>query len=480
MNISPRDESIESMIGETFGEWKVLEHLGSGKMSCQCSCGVIKAVTKFDLLNHRSTSCGHDTTGLKDLTGQQFGEWTVLHRENGKWLCRCSCGAERLKSSYELTSGQAKSCGHNYNKPKDLTGQIFGEWKVVSKAEGRYWNCVCSCGKISKIQRYSLTSGRSKSCGHIRTDNTPNTKLELHTPTDSTPNGIKSAEEIELLDYIKSLCNEYGYTIEERNKEILNTQEMDIYIPEIKVGFEYNKSLEHSDKFKTPGYHLQKTIDCFNKGIRLIHLFDYEFFEEKQKSRIQAFIKDAINPNKERVYARKCEITEITGGQAKKFIEEYHIQGYATSKINLGLTYKNELIGVMTFGIPRFSTTTEYELVRLVWKSGIIVIGGAEKLFKYFIKNYTPNSIVSYCDISKFSGKTYNKLGFKFEAVTDPNYKWVNTYKHVALSRYQTQKHKLVEQGLGNYEQSEVEIMQGLEFCKIYDCGNRRFIWRPK
>ena len=46
------------------------------------------------------------------------------------------------------------------------------------------------------------------------------------------------------------------------------------------------------------------------------------------------------------------------------------------------------------------------------------------------------------------------------------------------VSRYASQKHKLIAAGLGNEEESEDEIMTGLGYIKIYDSGNIRFIWK--
>ena len=45
------------------------------------------------------------------------------------------------------------------------------------------------------------------------------------------------------------------------------------------------------------------------------------------------------------------------------------------------------------------------------------------------------------------------------------------------LTRYQTQKHKLLEQGLGTSEQTEDEIMYGAGYIKVYDCGNLKLEW---
>lgn len=63
---------------------------------------------------------------LKDLTGKTFGRLTVVRRvgtdRNKKplWLCKCSCGKEKLVISQSLINGVTKSCGclqreHNEN-----------------------------------------------------------------------------------------------------------------------------------------------------------------------------------------------------------------------------------------------------------------------------------------------------------------------------------------------------------------------------
>ena len=52
----------------------------------------------------------------------------------------------------------------------DLTGQVFGEWTVIERATGHprgktYWKCRCSCGIERDVQGYSLRTGKSQSCG---------------------------------------------------------------------------------------------------------------------------------------------------------------------------------------------------------------------------------------------------------------------------------------------------------------------------
>ena len=54
---------------------------------------------------------------MLNITGKQFGRWTVLHRVGNDarggatWRCRCQCGNERIIITAQLNSGKSKSCG---------------------------------------------------------------------------------------------------------------------------------------------------------------------------------------------------------------------------------------------------------------------------------------------------------------------------------------------------------------------------------
>lgn len=130
-----------------------------------------------------------------DLTGKTFGKWTVLNFDeerscnSGKkyWICQCSCEAKTIKSvrSDQLTSGHSKSCGclnrqlasermrelakKNNVVKIDLSGQQFGYWTVIDRAENQNghvaWNCICRCGTKRIVLGQSLKNGASQSCG---------------------------------------------------------------------------------------------------------------------------------------------------------------------------------------------------------------------------------------------------------------------------------------------------------------------------
>lgn len=56
------------------------------------------------------------TPRMRDLTGQQFHNWTVVQfvEKRGKltrWLCRCVCGREHVIDRGSLWYGRSRSCG---------------------------------------------------------------------------------------------------------------------------------------------------------------------------------------------------------------------------------------------------------------------------------------------------------------------------------------------------------------------------------
>lgn len=75
-----------------------------------------------------------DAIAFKDLTGKQFGFWTVLKKGEYKnntqmWVCKCKCGTIKEVSPYHLIYGKSISCGcsTSYN----LIGKRIGMLKVI-------------------------------------------------------------------------------------------------------------------------------------------------------------------------------------------------------------------------------------------------------------------------------------------------------------------------------------------------------------
>lgn len=280
-----------------------------------------------------------------------------------------------------------------------------------------------------------------------------------------------SNKEKELVDYVRSI---YDGTIIENDRKILNGKELDLYLPDLNLAIEFNGNYWHSDAIVSSTKHLEKTLGCKEKGIRLIHIFEYEW--DTMQDKLKNFLKQCMGLFDHRVYARQCEVREITYSVYRDFLEQYHLQGAVNSPTRYGLFYDNELVSVIGIGQSRF-TKNDLELHRFCVKAGWQIVGGFGKLLSA-VQHL--GDIVSYIDYSKFDGKGYFATGFEEVEQTKPNFVWFKGT--TILKRYATQKHKLPEL-LGeefNPNETEVENMTRMGFMRIYDCGNLKVILRKK
>ena len=217
-----------------------------------------------------------------------------------------------------------------------------------------------------------------------------------------------------------------------------------------------------------PFYHLEKSKLALDNGYRCIHIFEWE-----DPEKIINLLLD-----RDILYARKCTLKEVSLIDAKNYLKEFHLQGYARDQIRLGLYHGNELVSVMTFGKPRYNKNYEWELIR--YCSHYNVIGGAEKLFTYFIKNYNPESIISYCDNSKFKGIIYNNLGFKLKDYGTPTKHWHNENTKIHITDNLLRQRGFDQLFKTNYGKgtSNEELMLKNGFVTVYDCGQSKYIWK--
>jgi hypothetical protein len=283
-----------------------------------------------------------------------------------------------------------------------------------------------------------------------------------------------SGLEIQLLDFIKT---NYNGKIILNNRKILSPYELDIYIPELKIAFEFNGLWWHNEINKDKNYHLNKTESCENQGIQLIHIYEDDWIYKQDI--VKSMILNKLGKTENKIYARKCDIRyDINIKDIKNFLEKNHIQGYVGSSVKIGLFYNNELVSLMTFGNRRIAmgkkitSNREYELLRFCNKINTNVVGGASKLFKSFIKNYNPKEITTYADRSISQGQLYINLGFYFLKKTQPNYYYI--VDGIRKYRFNYRKDKLIKDGYES-NKSEHEIMLERKIYRIYDSGCLKF-----
>lgn len=287
----------------------------------------------------------------------------------------------------------------------------------------------------------------------------------------------KNIVEQEIYEFISTLIPTEAIKISDRT--VLVGKELDFYVKDKKIAIEHNGLYWHAENAngKDKLYHLNKTKSCAFHGIRLIHIFEDEW--TYKKTIVKSIIKNQFGLFNKKIHGRDCTIKEVSPPEKNKFLEENHIQGGDKSSIKIGLYLGDELVSIMTFGISRFDKNVQYEMFRFCNKLGYKIHGGASKMFSYFVKKYSPQTIISYSDRRYFTGEIYGKLGFSLNNITPPNYYYIEKNYKSRLGRMNFQKHKLKDK-LKIYDESlsEWENMKNNGYDRIWDCGNIKWIWK--
>ena len=300
---------------------------------------------------------------------------------------------------------------------------------------------------------------------------------------------------------VKSFLDELNLncSIVVNDREQIKPLELDFYLPDYNFAIECNPTSTHNSSVSTwvdgevkpYNYHKNKSELAEKKGIFLFHIFGYEWINKR--SIVESMIRNILGKCSEKIFARDTYVSQIDSIKASEFLEINHRQGSSSSKIRLGLVSKTtqELVSLMTFGktrtyMGRLESDSEntYELIRFCSKLNTSVVGGASKLFQYFVNNYHPDKVISFSDIAHTRGKLYSTLGFIEKNRSDPGYIWVRLLDEFSRSRVSCQKRLLPElfedvSESDIHSKSEREIMLEHGYVQVYDSGVIRWEYTP-
>lgn len=300
------------------------------------------------------------------------------------------------------------------------------------------------------------------------------TKAEVCTICNPISKAI-SGQETLLIKFIKS---NYSDKVLTNSRKIIKPYEIDIFLPNEKIGIEYNGIYWHSSANKPKNYHYNKFLLANKCGINLISIWEDDWLYKTDICK--SLILNKIGKTNNKIYARKCLIKEITSSESNSFFNENHLQGACKSLIKIGLFYDNVLVSAATFSKMRIfmnkknKDSNTYELVRFCNKINHYVVGGASKLFNFFIKKYKPNIVETFSDNMISNGNLYEKLGFKLLYTTNPGYYY--SINGERANRFSYRKDVLVKQGYDK-NKTEEEIMLERGYYRVYNAGNKKWIW---
>lgn len=272
----------------------------------------------------------------------------------------------------------------------------------------------------------------------------------------------------------------------------------DLFIEEIDLAIEINPTVTHNSfmpyvcllnscdadclkhKQVPLDQHQKKAQLAMAHNLSLIQIYDWDTVEQ-----ILSLLSGKLEKGFTKYSARKLKIVTVTTVIANEFLGVNHFQGGVRGQaFCYGLkTETDELIAVATFGKARFGAKAETEWLRYAVKSGVIIHGGANALFKHFMKEVKPASVISYVD---FDHTTKPQLflqscGFKELKQTGASLVWSKKDKRIYNNSLLRQgADRLLNTSYGSQKSSGMSnkaIMLKEGWLPVYTSGNRVFLW---
>lgn len=202
---------------------------------------------------------------------------------------------------------------------------------------------------------------------------------------------------------------------------------------------------------------------------QILFLWEDQWIHQKEivRSRLQSFAGQTI-----KIHGRETRCQRIDKKSYIDFLTNNHLQVPTNAKFKYGLFKENKIVAIAGFSSPRKYYRDEIqskssELIRFCNLKGHTVIGGFDKILKYFINEHDVDDIMSYADRDWSNGHSYEKLGFSKISNTPASSFWIHQkdliriYPHLAYTQ------------LGSDDENEL-LSKGYQ--QIVNSGNIKYI----
>lgn len=251
-------------------------------------------------------------------------------------------------------------------------------------------------------------------------------------------------------------------------------QELDLYLPDMSLAIEVNGTTWHSEQGgkdgggKDKNYHYDKSRLCREVGVRLIHVWQHEWNNERQRPILESIIKSALGIT-ERVYARKLVIEYRPSASMREFFDTNNIQGFRGGEFAACLVDPKTSEVIMAYLIGKGSHMSKghaYEVVRGASKLGYTVVGGSSKLLSAIFNDKQLDDIVYYIDYNYFDGRSLKD---------DTRWKFIS--EQVSFKNYDQKTGKVLNRNPSKHREITEKYKTG-EMLKLWNAGTATYVYK--
>lgn len=228
-----------------------------------------------------------------------------------------------------------------------------------------------------------------------------------------------------------------------------------------------------------PGDLLARKQAAAGRGLLYLPIFPGE--AENRRKVVVSMLRNRAGEGGCRIGARKLDLVEMTGVQAREFFGANHVQGHASAALSYALTDGNEIYSAMSFTPLRVPSKEAakggWEMVRMAHKAGWLVPGAASRLLRAFRRQYPTQAVTTYAD-RRFCAvqpedTVYPQLGFQYSHASRPSYRYTNRDGTLLFNKKSFQRKHLPARLGDLYDptKSEAVNMRAAGYYRLWDCG---------
>jgi len=275
-------------------------------------------------------------------------------------------------------------------------------------------------------------------------------------------NPYTSRWQLDIFEFVKSI----DPTVAMNVRSVIAPLELDIWSASSNFAIECNGLYWHSMGGNGNEWiHALKTKKCLEQGIRLLHLFEDEWFQRREI--VESMIKNKMNvPPPRRLFARDLVVGPVASKESRDFFGHNHLDGGAKSSVTIGLYSDDELVSAMSLRTPHHRRWKEWgEVSRFATAIDTHVVGGFSRLTNHALRHSfldDKRGLMSYVDTRHGDGHSYEVSGWNFCCETRNRFWW--TDYHDRINRFMIR---------ATEEMTEAEVAIAAGLTRIYGCPNK-------